>query len=387
MKKYFIGYIIVLLLPVLAIELASLSYLSISNKNVKTPSEYISKFSRYEQKKSCSWSDYVSHHPYLMIRYKRTGKCINNDVNQRGMIGEDFGHTKDQRYYNILLLGGSVAEQLHQTGLLEEKLNKNYQLIDGRPFKVWSAAISAGQQPRQSIANLMYGDIADIVVTLEGFNEQFNLTAHFPIDTPALSWYELEEIILNSRNDDESSIQLRWILGILSNEIRSGNLFKNTYSGVAIVQLYEKIKARQISNFLAELSYNEQDSKDDRRKRYLKKYKSYVSAMSAVAKSREQALFVFFQPVPLIGKNLTQQEIEINKDMTYANRYLETIREISTLKDDRLYIKDLTQIFKDFKGELYEDIIHFSSESNGDSILSAQMTNFIAEKLEIKKKK
>lgn len=386
MKNKLVGYIFLIIIPLVTIELLSLVYLSVTNFKIKLPGNYLEQYSKHKESKECSWGDWVSHHPYLMLRYKRSGHCVNELSNQRGLVGPDFGNDKDLRYYNFLLLGGSVAELLFETGKLEEELNKKYYSPSNKPFKVWNAAMAAGQQPRQSIANLMYGDIADVVVSLEGYNEQFNLMSLFPIESPALTWYELEEVLLSNLDSSRAPSTLRQLITIAAKGIKRGALLKHSYSGVTIVHIAERLNSKYSASLVAEVNYDQQGSLEKARDSYLKKYKSYITSMGAVAQSRDQKLFIFFQPVPAINKKLTANEVQVVGDLSYKDNYLKTVSSLIRSDQENVYIKNLLDIFKNYEEELYSDNIHFVHESKGNEILTAKMVDFIAEKLKLKKR-
>ncbi len=375
-----------LIIPLVSIEIISFSFLSLTNKSTHLPSGYLAKYERFKDKEDCSWGDLVSHHPFLMLRYKRSGKCINELSNQRGLVGPDFGDEKDTSFYNFLILGGSVAELLFLTGKLEMQLNQAYISPSGKPFKIWNAAMSAGQQPRQAIANMMYGEIADSIISLEGFNEHFNLKAQFEIDTPSSSWYELERVILNNTQSSSPQSTVRTFLAPITRKIRKGSILSHTFFGVLLNQIYENISLKENRELTAKLSYEQSGNKDELKKAYIVKYKSYVRAMGAVAQNRGQKLFFFLQPVPAIGKKLTEKEKEVVGDLSYRERYLEIETSLSQLNSDEIYFKSLLDIFEDYEGQLYGDIIHFTGESNGNDILSKKMAAYIAEKLKLKKR-
>ena len=82
----------------------------------------------------------------------------------------------------ILVTGGSVAAQFAQLlpggpRYLEQALNERYISPMGQPFLVLNGGDAAWKQPQQIILFLLYVDAIDTVVTLDGFNEQYSVSA------------------------------------------------------------------------------------------------------------------------------------------------------------------------------------------------------------------
>lgn len=386
MKQKIAKYSILVLIPILSIELLCFTFLWFTNGSASLPTTYISKYEKYKTEESdCSWSDYVTHHPYLMIQYKKTGKCTRYEINPAGMLGAGFKLYKEENFYNILLTGGSVAEGLHASGFLEKVLNKKYKSPTGMPIRVMNAAIAAGQQPRQAIANLMYGELADVVISLEGFNELYNLYSLFPFNTASMSWYQLEEILLRAKENRVNSFVLRLIFAEFAAIIKS-SVLKNTFCGASIIQIASNMTKLSKAELEPKMVLDDVQNYDAYEQRYFEKYVDSIRSMSATSNQRNQKLIIFIQPIPEIDKELTEREKTNIEKRPIKKKYLKLISALSTIDIPNLYIKSLTDIFKDYKGELYSDDIHYIVDSPGEKILADSMANYIAQVLNFKKK-
>ncbi len=386
MKKNFFKYSILILIPFVSIELICFTLLGITNSEVGLPSSYIKKSKKFKtEENDCSWSDYVSHHPYLMIRYKETGKCAREKISDLGMYGEDIKDINNDTY-KIILTGGSVAEGLYSSKLLEQHLNDHYISPNRKPFKLINGSISSGQQPRQAIVNIMLGDKADLVVSLEGFNELYNYTAQFRFNTAAHGWFQLEETLLRARENRVNSFALRLIASEIATVVKGSLVLRHTYSGAIMVQLSARLNQPSQAELEPKMGQRTQPNKEVFEQEYFKKYQDVVKGMAAISGTRNQKLIIFIQPIPEIGKELTKREKEIVNKRPIKEAYLKMINKLQEIKIESLYIEPLTEVFKDYKGELYADEIHYLGDTQGENILAKSMASYIAKAIGLMKK-
>ena len=92
-------------------------------------------------------------------------------VNHVGTAGREFPLERDDSVFTILVTGGSVAAQIVWNNTLEDALNGRLKI--GKPIRVLSGASGAWRQPQQTIFLTLYGDVADAVISLDGFNEHW----------------------------------------------------------------------------------------------------------------------------------------------------------------------------------------------------------------------
>src|SRR6185503_18291144 len=90
----------------------------------------------------------------------------------------------------------------------------------------------------------------------------------------------------------------------------------------------------------------------------------------------------FLQPIPQIGKTLTDEESEFAKDAgVTAELYQGFIHDSERLRREGTPSVDLTGIFSQEKGTVYGDQIHCRRDSNGDSVGYSLMARRIADEL------
>jgi len=124
----------------------------------------------FEEEHGCAYGDTLTPHPYLAFVQRALPGCV--EVINVGINGPDYPIENDEDTFVIMLTGGSVAAQLARmkTGSFEQVLNTRYG-TGGMRFVVLNGALPAWKQPQQLIMLLLYGDVIDAVVTLDGFNE------------------------------------------------------------------------------------------------------------------------------------------------------------------------------------------------------------------------
>src|SRR5262249_31703768 len=81
---------------------------------------------------TCRYIATLFPHPYLAFVHHGNPPCDQPNVNNIGLLGDDFPTVKPENRYVVLVTGGSVASQLVQNSpapaprFLEEELNKRY---------------------------------------------------------------------------------------------------------------------------------------------------------------------------------------------------------------------------------------------------------------------
>ena len=66
----------------------------------------------------------------------------------------------------------------------------------------------------------------------------------------------------------------------------------------------------------------------------------------------------FLQPVPAIGKTLTEEEKAVVGDLSYRARYQRIMSDVLSLADDGTPIFSLLDLFEHNPDTLYADVIH-----------------------------
>lgn len=352
-----------------AIEAAAFLYLYKATGSIQSPVKHLSNINGILTTGDCTWADKISLHPYLSLRYHQKQNCSLKEANSRGMLGEDLPTQKRPEFYNVLLLGGSVAEILHQSGELEKYLNANFQSPNKKPFRIWNGAMSAGQQPRQAIAHMMYADFADLVVSLEGFNEQFSYSSFNSLESPPHVWFELENQI---RIKKENSNSLRKI----ALKVQNSSIFRNSYFLAAFITVAVSRNIQSATNNInaPSLVPYEELSNQEKQEKHINTYGSLLRKMGILSEARNQHLVIFLQPVPAIHKPLTPEDRRVASDLSYRDSYLKMVNSLSNLSLRNVKVIPILDTFQNYKEDLYADLIHFRGDSKGNEWLSKRIS-------------
>ena len=87
---------------------------------------------------------------------------------------------------------------------------------------------------------------------------------------------------------------------------------------------------------------------------------------------------------------LTEEEKRIVGDVSYRDLYRKIVAGMMTLRERKLPIFDLGDVFADEKGTIYSDHIHFArdgmAESPGNRLVAARMGQLLAETWALQRK-
>jgi hypothetical protein len=341
----------------------------------------------------CRWADYVSLQPYLGIRYHENGRCRHPRINREGLVGHEMPVSRDPNYFTILLLGGSVAEGLAaakingEKPLLETTLNEKFFSPNQKPFRIVNASIAAGQQPMQAIYFLIYGDRADAVISLEGYNEHFNFQAGNHFESPPAIWKQLAQ----TREADPWALILKRSAYELYASWRESPLLSRSYSAFLVAYSWIAIADHTSTQslepplfpFRAEKSPPTREEKENL---YVARYRGYLNSISAIAKERDMRVAFFFQPVPALQKPLTDNEKKIVGDLSYGKQYLSMITRVQLWHGTMPAAFSLLDIFRDYDDDLYTDPIHFLGSSHGNQIMADAMAQRIGKAWQLRRK-
>jgi len=113
-------------------------------------------------------------------------------------------------------------------------------------------------------------------------------------------------------------------------------------------------------------------------------YQKYVRGIEVIAHDYDVKTAYFLQPAPAWGKVLTEEEKRTAGDLSYRDLYRKIVAGMMTLRDRKLPIYDLGDVFADEKGTIYADHIHylreaFTAESRGNRLIATRMGQLLAE--------
>jgi hypothetical protein len=327
----------------------------------------------------CRWGQSLGLHPYMSY-YFSDGDCRNLRRNSRGFSAREFPLTKDSNYYSILMIGGSVAEHIASNdefgsqSALEKALNAKWISPNRKPFRVINAALAGAHQPMNSIAALIYVDLADQVISVEGWNEGTQFKSTEFIETPALVWRQYA-----AAADNPITFKiLNWLSDIIQYGHRS--ILKDSYTCYYFLELSNGFFYERFSRAMAKIDPYPRPATNwtetDRDELFLKSYASYIKKINAIVSSQGKNFTLFLQPNPHQYKLLSDEEKkligeDVSEKLSTVNSYL-----IKSLKN--IHVESLLEVFKNNRESLYIDQIH--TNFKGVDILANEISTRLAKK-------
>jgi hypothetical protein len=345
----------------------------------------------------CTYVDTLFPHPYLGFVQHDTPPCGVGKVNNVGLTAEEFPDVKRTDRYVILLTGGSVAGQLGQIDpppaprYLEDELNAHYISPTGKPFQVLNGGAGAWKQPQQTILFLLYSNIVDAVVTLDGYNESKYLTlpTRGRLEMPGLNFLEVNPI---AAQDTFGNVVVSWLAGRVAGAIGHHSLLSHSHAAFLAVRAVQHLskgdaafRDEKTTNFdrMFELPQEARSSLQALMAYQLSQYRRYIRIMDAIARDQGVKAMFFLQPVPAVGKTLTTEEKRANPDISYGERYVTMVRDLEGLREHGIAVVDLLDIFAKEKGTIYADDVHPyrapDGESRGYRLIAARMAREMAD--------
>ena len=337
---------------------------------------------------SCRYVDTLFPHPYLGFVHHANPPCGLSYINNIGLFGPDFPVEKISDRFVLLVTGGSVAAQLVQINpewprYFEEELNERYTSPGGQPFLVLNGADGAWKQPQQLIIFLLYADVVDAVITLDGFNEHENFGSTRRLEYPANNFLVLNPL---AGYDYTQVVQL-WGLGKVYGLIVNNAVLSRSQAAYVVVAGLAKIIRRPVAigewptTVESIFALPSEWSRDKRVNWAIEQYRKYIKAMDAVASDRGVLIAHFIQPVPAIGKQLTAEERRIVGDLSYRDIYRQMTDRLLQLNGEATKIYSLLDVFKDVDDTLYADHVHLRRTASGESVGYRLMAQEMAELL------
>jgi hypothetical protein len=355
------------------LEVVSTVYLFQRDKKLTPIPELIGSAEDYYRSRlateGCTWGDLLQHHPYFGFAYRRQGECTGDEANSLGMRGNDFPMRKDPKEHVVLVIGGSVAEMYVVKDYLENALNAEFTSGKIKHFRVVSGGLGAWKYPQQFLFFSLFADKVDTLISLDGFNERYALRGDERIENPtfdlgarnfrtslarSLRFYVNRTVYRLQKNN--FFVRHSRFLFLLSKEIREHT---NTSVGPRVagnISLMEdNLPAFQLdpgTTMASLVEYN------------FERYLYYFKSMEALAKANGVRTFYFLQPVPVIGKKLTEEEARRNFQRHYEDLYLKQEGRFLALRSQKLNAISLTHIFDKEKESVYLDDIHLNEKGN-----------------------
>ena len=341
-------------------------------------------------KENCTYLDTLFPHPYLAFVHHENPPCGMAHVNNVGMFGTDFPLEKVSDRFVILVTGGSVAAQFAQLNPdgprpLEDLLNDRYLSPKGESFLILNGGAGAWKYPQQTILAMMYADVIDGVVTIDGFNEHNQLESGLRFEYRANNFHAVNPLAAGSFQQ----LMVDWAVSGLYRTASGNPLLSRSqavYVGLRSMRSLSKRRNRTSEKPTTLESIFGIDGQWDREKRRswkIQQYKKYIRITKSIADEFGVLSAFFIQPVPAISKALTDEEQEVVGDLDYRDLYEWMVDELTGLNDEGIPVVSLLDIFADHEGPLYQDPIHLISDSQtGESVGYRIMAERIADHLE-----
>jgi len=341
----------------------------------------------------CSFLDTIVPHPYLGFVH-RNSLC--GSSNNRGFVGANIPLERDPDFFTILIVGGSVAEQMaigvKGVSWLEKELNARYISPNGKPFKILNGAVGDWGFPNQNTIVTLYGDVADGIVTLDGYNEASRISEFAPVGKPDVWTYQS----VVGAGFTPTVIGIR-VLQYIRRQALHWALIKHSFLSffiferfMAVVENSGNQNKYQQENLFRFFDFPADWAKEKRRAWNKEKYKTYLRLLRAEAEALNLHYAHFLQPMRGIGKELTEEE-KSYKEFVSVDDYKGVIAVANDeLKKSGYPTYSLLHIFKDEKGVIYGDHIHCKYtpdwESPGYAIMGRAIANDLSEAWKLKTK-
>jgi len=287
-------------------------------------------------------------HPYLAHVYK-TGNNV-------GLRSVDYPVVKDKSKFTILVTGGSVAAQIVERGAIDRAFAR-YDC--GKPVVVLGAGGGGWHQPQQFIALGLYGDVADAVVTLDGFNEGGwsrgrleNASGAFLAINPILehgydrlgaSWQcgKLREFGLS-----QHSRAVYFATKTIRDKLAASGAAKDDGGKTleSIFMLPSDWPMEQCFQF------------------NMGQYRKYIRLMHGMSGTLGIKDAYFIQPVPRLGKTLTEEELRVIGKTTDPEFYARVADSLLVLRDEQVPVVPLLDCFENTPEAVYVDAVHCNAE-------------------------
>ncbi len=395
-----------ILLLYITVELLCLLLNAYMFKEIKLASNYRKynsvDYQNISYKGGCnSYEAYLQIDPFLAYKYNRNGECT--DENKAGFTGRKHRDRKNNETFDVVILGGSVAEQISrfmaETGetYIEKKLNEILSPSLKKPVRVYSIALGDYSQPIQAIGLLTVAHWADAIIDISGYNESHFLDREYggkeKYRVPANFFKVLERNKFNFarqsyfiakdflRNFSKNKL-LKYSYLLLTLEVKLKDFYR-----LYIAEQYELNKENSLKNTNS-FDFLELENKKEMYETRMEMSLSYYRSMDAIIKERDIKRVFFIQPALHSKKKPTKIEKQIlrlkygSKKITdkYKREYKYIEDSLMKLKNLGLPIYSLVKVF-DNKGQTFVDDVHIDlndySRKSGGKIMIDEIVSII----------
>ncbi len=211
------------------------------------------------------------------------------------------------------------------------------------------------------------------------------------------------EFPANNFMDDEpareraySYVVKQWILGRLYGYAAANRFLSRSEAAYIVLaridaSLRQQLQSAQPKTTINTIFQLPADWDEERRIAWAdRQYRKYIRAMDAVAAQNGALVAHFLQPVPAIGKPLTDEEKAVVGDLSYRARYQRIMRDVLSLADEGTPIFSLLDLFEHNPHTLYADVIHLRQSPDGASegyqLMAERMATVLARTWQLRPK-
>ena len=391
LRAKFKMFFVVIAISIAVSELLGFIYFSFEYKKPVSGESIFPQVLKNDDSGNCLRLGSLLPHPYLMTRFS-VDECRMKDVNSYGILGPELPENKNEETYAILLTGASVAAQVAtfagetQTGMsaenyLQKYLNAHYNSPNGKPFRIYSAAVPGSNTPVPFIAAALFLRRVDHVVSVEGFNEHWKIGKRAEIEDPPPHWFQIEYSIKHPISGAVYFIE-RSISGQIGN-----TPLRHSFTVAGLLSLFHKIVEPEREQFARESLFPsgiqaEQSRIDERN---LAAYLKYIRMTDVLAQSERKKFTFFIQPSAYRFKKLTADEDKlIDDERATAGPALEKISRYLLENSQTLPVLSLEKVFENHEERLYRDFVH--PNAAGLKILIEDLARQLAQKHQWKSK-
>jgi len=401
MKRRLFGWIAVLLgivMALAAVEGMAIVWLTIENDGryisakdlfQRTQNAYVRDFTKGT---TCRYVDTLYPHPYVAFLHHGNRPCGFANVNNVGLLGDDYPTVKRTDRYTILLTGGSIASQLAQIDLppapryLEEELNRNYVSPNGKPFFVLNGGDGAWKQPQPFILFMLFATSVDAVITIGGSNEYYTVRDYVRerLERPVNNFVDVNPLV---SDENFGNAAVGWVMGRVAGALALNPVLGRSHAAYMIIRGIETLakgrgglrsNKRTTLDSIFALPSEILGNGEKIFAYQVALFQKYQSAMEAVARDNGVKAAYFFHSVPGYHKTLTAEEKAVVGDLSYAPLYRRMVEAMLGQRSRGMAVFDLGDLLVDVKETVYVDDAHFYRAKNGESLGYRLMAKAVA---------
>lgn len=336
----------------------------------------------------CSFDEYVYPHPTMGYALKDKPDC-KLKVSNLGAHGEDLPWEKKTDEFIIIVLGGSVAQQVTATfppfriNQIEKHINRMFVAPENKHIRVINAAVPGWKQPAQIMQFISNVQRFDAFVSLEGYNEVDTITRDVDLEIPGFPYFLFTH--LPDVNRWKMTTYHKAIEGIRRNKILKNSFLLN--------HIMITLKPLFLTEFLksARASYLMRNAPVSLEKG-ISEYADNLRYLDAIARAHGKPGIVFLQPIASLRRGKYHERDWPDRKGIEGDKYQRVVNSLLALKLGFIKLESLIGIFEAERRWIYIDQVHSpvhmrTGYSVGYDILGKEIATRLGKHLKLKAKK